>query len=716
MPNYSSAYQVSLLETGESPESWGDYTNDNYEKLEAAIGLAVEIDVNNPPTGSSLETVDETTSALTWITVEGSLAGQSGSEGRCSYVEFKSTGVIPDVVNVRVRGNTDSNLPTRSFIARNSLSGSSEIRLDVNGTGYAIRNGRTALVFSAVGGAVGSAEEGSFGNALGKLQLFSVDLVDSSSANFWVVPNMPLSLRVSDGLVDHIVIDTESSRLIIGTTDSGGVIESAGTDKDITISTSGNADINLVPSGAGKIRSAPGDFVGPLTGNVAGSASGHAAKIVTTDDPVGPGAPSYLIMTPPTPAIGVGVGKDLLTDPVLSYQNNSSDTRLNVCDTSLADTTLGQVKTDTLSADVGQDFTIEGRPQLGGPTGTVTMEDPVLENMSVDDWSSATHSHETPNTAGVLAYSGSIAPVRVSVSIEDISNNAVLGQWGDFLDISVNQSGIDEQNTGGGGQARSWAYYGKAFATPHNVENPVRVDAFLKYIGANYAGSGPSPTGGWENGDRCPIIKDNYIGGPMGSLSNGQQSGQMMLGPQQFGAGGLSGDPVSVQSFFYGLEEIDWLWPSGTPVAFPFPSHDFSLHEGPYPAGGSCGWGWNDDEVFLILGARMWEGTPRMCKHLLTGPALPHGRTRLVRPRWYSTMAAVTNVTHIHDDDANSGATTWAGSGMYTALGYAGWDHVGIWPNSQLPDRFTEGDAGYGVGIDEHQEWYDWEVEFVVYG
>ena len=72
MATYSTGYQFKLISTGEDPDTWGIGTNENFEKIEAAVGRAVEVDINPATAPSSYS--GTTTGVFTWVTDSASLA------------------------------------------------------------------------------------------------------------------------------------------------------------------------------------------------------------------------------------------------------------------------------------------------------------------------------------------------------------------------------------------------------------------------------------------------------------------------------------------------------------------------------------------------------------------------------------------------------------------------------------------------------------------
>lgn len=126
MSNYTTDYGLAQVVENTQPGVWGITINETIKRFEQMCGGVSEVLVDSPPSGS---TWTSGTKTLTWITVDESDSGTSGSEGRSKYVEFKSSSPIGGTVTVEVLGSGSGIHPSRIFIAKNSLADGSNLTL-----------------------------------------------------------------------------------------------------------------------------------------------------------------------------------------------------------------------------------------------------------------------------------------------------------------------------------------------------------------------------------------------------------------------------------------------------------------------------------------------------------------------------------------------------------------------------------------------------------
>lgn len=217
---HTSNLQLKLIGTGRESGTWGNSTNENLARLEAALGRTVSLDVTNMPISSTSATSGNSWVAE-WITVNASdsLDGEAGSEGRCRVVEF--TGTVSANTTVKIRGATTATIPARVMFVKNSLSGSYTLTLDADGTDYDIASGATALVV-VVPTATGNFTKGVhgiLGNMNGvsiatgkKVNFVGAGEIDFDGAGTITVPAATAAaLTITDGSRNWIILDSVSS-------------------------------------------------------------------------------------------------------------------------------------------------------------------------------------------------------------------------------------------------------------------------------------------------------------------------------------------------------------------------------------------------------------------------------------------------------------------------------------------------------------------------
>lgn len=469
MPTYSTGYQFKLIGTGEEAGTWGASTNRNLQKIEAAIGRAVEVNVVLP--GGTSSWSDPT---LTWTTDETAATGVSGSEGRCSYVVFTNSLAVPPLVAVKIRGNSASDLPGRTFIVKNGLDSPAVIDLSIGSSTYSLRNGCTVQIFTSVDDIDGSGANAVV-NALGFLQLEGLDLQDSASAKIYIKASQANALSVNDGTSDHLTLDTANSKLILKGGTTQATVEVTGTDKDLELkSGAGNSNVILSPQGTGTVNLTSGQFVGHLVGDITGNLGGAADQVKFE---TASGVQSVGVVLGPIGG-GVAVAK---VDSAFSYFPAAQQV------------SVPMVVASSLVGD-SAGLTVES----GGAATTLTVESPILVNPTIgaNDFALANHTHADASTGGLIPDTarGAAAVTGVDMPLTNITS----------IGAGAPQ-GFDE----------AFGAFGKFGETAHGVAAPVGASAFLEYTGSTSGATAGIPTiggYGWSVGDRLPILSTGSIG------------------------------------------------------------------------------------------------------------------------------------------------------------------------------------------------------------
>ena len=222
--SYTSNYQIKLIGTGREQGTWGNSTNETIQRIEAAIGKTVSLNVRSMPTGS---TSTEATGATTcvWLTVDAADTsdGELGSEGRSRFVEV--TGAVdPDVtVTFNIRGSDSTEVPERVLFIKNALDNSGLLQVDgATGTDVTIQNGCYAVlaVVPTTAGGIGAGIH----NVMSKLQVDSGLVMSNATAGelefigsgtITVPTSDTTALSVSDGTTTFIELDTSTDALDI---------------------------------------------------------------------------------------------------------------------------------------------------------------------------------------------------------------------------------------------------------------------------------------------------------------------------------------------------------------------------------------------------------------------------------------------------------------------------------------------------------------------
>jgi len=176
---YTSSHQIELIADGEQAGDWGDSTNENWDRIEAAISASYVIRVDVPPGGSTWDAGSKT---LEWITDNTADQGSANSEGRSGVVIFTDNGDLGGTVTVEIRGDVASAVPERVFVVTNKLSGARSITFNADpadtGATVTLANDRSALIFTSVAAkGAGTAHvlaANSAVNAINKLQLDTI--------------------------------------------------------------------------------------------------------------------------------------------------------------------------------------------------------------------------------------------------------------------------------------------------------------------------------------------------------------------------------------------------------------------------------------------------------------------------------------------------------------------------------------------------------------
>jgi hypothetical protein len=593
MATYSTGYQFKLISTGEDPDTWGIGTNENFEKIEAAVGRAVEVDINPATAPSSYS--GTTTGVFTWVTDSASLATAAGGEGRCAYVAFTNTLTVGSSTTIKVRGATDSDLPTRTFIAKNSLGDSSVISLDMGGgSSYQLRNGHTAVVFSS---------PNSITNAMGLTQAEGVDFRDVPSPKILVSVG-DAALSISDGTLDVLKVDTSGSKLALGGPASSVTLEVDGTDDDLALVSSGvNSSITITPDGTGNCVSAKG-FTGDLAGNASGNSSGSAERITTalhTGTTALPIAGTIQAQHVPGPEPG-------LYGEVVGTGTGSVPGSYNV---SLGRWIVGGIgdalKTENMRVNEIKGHVTQSRP--------LTFNEPVVEApvVAATGWALADHDHTSVNRGGAVVQD--LAPVVKTISLDSISYPL-------FADAFFMAN------------ANDFGWYGGVIPTidpdtstvydhrvAHGVTNPKLVTACLKLESfGDETGStaGYFWHGGWSIGDRIPILSSANVGADYGGFY----------------------DNVEIPYMPAFIDRANVYQPDNYRPKASGGSHRGYRKRKVNADSASCSWGWNDDDVYVILGARMYAGLSTRYPHQNQGsPPLAPFTIPSDSPRWFQSMA-----------------------------------------------------------------------------
>jgi len=268
--SYSNNFQLKLIGTGREAGTWGSSMNENLKRIESAMGKLVEIDVEDMPSGSTSANSGNSYVA-TWLTIDSADDGESGSEGRCRFVEVKDSGGLgANVPSLKIAGSAATEVPARLLYIKNSLSANAlTVTCDGASSTVSIPNNTSALVMvvpdATTDHAIG------VHNLLDKIQAGEIDFESngvisfSSGTNSIGIPNgSAQSLRILDatGGVTYLTFDTVDDLLEIGSdvstalkatfvwtiknsdTNAFSLTESGGTSVINVDTTNGEIDIN----------------------------------------------------------------------------------------------------------------------------------------------------------------------------------------------------------------------------------------------------------------------------------------------------------------------------------------------------------------------------------------------------------------------------------------------------------------------------------------
>jgi len=259
--SFTNNYQIKLIGTGLEAGTWGSSTNENWERIEQALGATkINFDIRVPPTGSTY--TSGTPDQVLWITNDAAAAGAAGSEGRCAAVQFTNAA---KATTVRVRGAGATDYPDRIFIAWNTSGYTLTFNCNATlGTNvYAVENGAYAILATTSG-------DKWVRNILANLQING--LVFPAAALINLKANQESALEIKDSAGTYIDVDTRTSAQVVSlktanvVTGAGGasVIKSSGNNDitlqtghsstgSITITDGSNGSISITPEGTGEL-------------------------------------------------------------------------------------------------------------------------------------------------------------------------------------------------------------------------------------------------------------------------------------------------------------------------------------------------------------------------------------------------------------------------------------------------------------------------------
>jgi hypothetical protein len=241
--SYSTDLGIKLIGTGLEAGTWGASTNQNFKRVEDAIGLAVTLDLTSMPTSSTSSTaLTQSPSTAVWLVIGNadSDAGSSESDalGRACAVEFTDGGTATyeagAAAKVEIRGALGTTNVNRTYIVRNTLTEVTDLIIDC-GTGTMIlKHGYYAMVNLNPDG-TGSWGDGLGGpgvhNLLSKLQLdtglaFTVAAnVEFDAASTITVPAATASaIGITDGTTTFIDLDTDAEKITLDSVEATGPV------------------------------------------------------------------------------------------------------------------------------------------------------------------------------------------------------------------------------------------------------------------------------------------------------------------------------------------------------------------------------------------------------------------------------------------------------------------------------------------------------------
>tara|TARA_R110002020_G_C16269697_1_gene771024 strand:- start:118 stop:1779 length:1662 start_codon:yes stop_codon:yes gene_type:complete len=296
---FTSNYQIKLIGTGLEAGTWGTSNNENFKRVEQALGgssLSFNIAVPGAPS-----TYDSGTETLTWLVGNNIDAAEAGSDGRNKFVVFTDSGDLAADQIVNIRGDTSASLTDRIYFVKNSLTASRKITFNAGGTGtdlYVLENGCSAVIYS-------NAAATEVGNLLDTLQLAGLNFPAASDIDISGTTTNALRIKspaetyfniksaadVADSLVTLRAGETriDSATLTTGSGTADSIVTSSGNHNltlqtgnsstgSITIVDNANEDILLKNHGTGKV------MVGSSSNDATITSSGaHNLKLETND-------------------------------------------------------------------------------------------------------------------------------------------------------------------------------------------------------------------------------------------------------------------------------------------------------------------------------------------------------------------------------------------------------------------------------------------------
>ena len=296
---YTSGHVIKLIDTGGEAGTWGTSTNENFNRLEDALGGSCVINILAPGGSSSYDTA---TDILTWKTNNDDAAGTAGTSpvgsGRCAYVVFGDAGSDTNgTQTVVIKNTTAGSYSDKVFIAKNNLSNGRDIDFKTGGSAYTLKNGLTAIIYSSLGakGANSDIAANTVGNALEDLQVGRLNSNSSHASNDVMIVNPTSGSFAGSAIVANTTRAANAAFLLFegiadstmkfkvdgtGSTYGDGSYASPAADyADMFEWEDGNPDgddrvgITVAVASSGRIRpSSEGDIPGDVFGVVTGTA------------------------------------------------------------------------------------------------------------------------------------------------------------------------------------------------------------------------------------------------------------------------------------------------------------------------------------------------------------------------------------------------------------------------------------------------------------
>ena len=263
--SFSDNYQIKLIGTGLEAGTWGSSTNENFKRIEQALGGSIlDFDITSPGGTSSWNSGTRT---LTWYTMDTADAEDAaGNEGRYRYVVFEDGGgdVGAGGAIIDIFGSDSGDFPSRVFFVKNSLTNSREITFNAgSGSNYVLANGAQAVLYT-------NTADQEVGNLLSNLQVESLTAQDGEL-------NVLSTLEVGPGTGTGTIQSQGNHSLVVQTGDASDT-------GAITLRSGADANLDITPDGAGGI-------VVPA-GSIAIAGVNKVASFTSTSDPGDTNTPS----------------------------------------------------------------------------------------------------------------------------------------------------------------------------------------------------------------------------------------------------------------------------------------------------------------------------------------------------------------------------------------------------------------------------------------